>query len=591
MKLARNRNLSEGNIHDPEQKYSKRLKNKQKRSILITNSSNSEAVKALQKSIHDISRKIEEDKINLRILKERQFKKQSEFNKLAGKPVEKTKEQILQDVKLKIQKYKNRQIFDPNYGKKEHTPLPDEETLVVKKNPNRCQLELNFLRDEINKQILSNYLLTNEIKEFRKDKLRLNEKYEKIEEENKEIEKKIILVEAKNKRIYNTIHFKDLKTVKQQGKVMETKFLEQRDYLENRYHKVIEANIRREKDHQNDLKKMRLKNAIFADKARAKGANRLMTTTNINLKLEDEDEIHDRIPILELLVDKWKYITKYKKTMLNKYIKHANYLRISFEELTKFLGINNLSDLPEVIQKEQKQMTDIETYLTGLTTDVEILKEEKINLKKKIILLNNSKKNEKEEQVNLVQDITEKIDILKKKNAILEENMNRKRNIFKQMQQPTFDFLKKMQKTYLTDFVVNRSNVEENDILDETNVINFLGSVYCYCQLIKDFDENAKSSVNLSDISKESKEINKTLDLLKKDFKKRLTKINYNHCVNNNFQHSIRSVVKKGNDFDETIRRLANEIVDSVTKDSNRSFANISSLNTNKSSSLMDTKK
>ena len=73
---------------------------------------------------------------------------------------------------------------------------------------------------------------------------------------------------------------------------------------------------------------------------------------------------------------------------------------------------------------------------------------------------------------------------MKKNNFKLEENMNRKRNLFKQMQEPTFNFLKKMQKTYLTDFVVSRNNVEENDKLNETNVINFLETVYCYCQLI-----------------------------------------------------------------------------------------------------------
>ena len=88
-------------------------------------------------------------------------------------------------------------------------------------------------------------------------------------------------------------------------KILETQFLEQRDFLETRYHKVIEANIRREKDHKNDLRKIRLKNAIFADKARAKGSNRSMTTHNISLKLEDMDEIHDRIPILDLLINKW----------------------------------------------------------------------------------------------------------------------------------------------------------------------------------------------------------------------------------------------------------------------------------------------
>ena len=220
-----------------------------------------------------------------------------------------------------------------------------------------------------------------------------------------------------------------------------------------------------------------------------------------------------------------------------------------------------------------------------MTSEVDSLKEEKVNIKKKIIVLNNSKKNDKEEQINLVEDMKEKIDILKKNNSKLEQNMNKKRSLFRQMQQPTFYFLKKMQKTYLTDFVVSKNNVDENVKLTESNIINFLETVYCYCQLIKDFDENAKSNVNISTMSKESKEINKTLDMLKKDFKMRLSKINYNNLVNNNVQHSIKSVVNRGNDFDETIRRLANEIVDQVTKESNRSYNNISSMNTNNASS------
>ena len=582
MKINLNRNLSEGNIHGSEEKYIRKLNLRKKPTteyLLV------DTVETLQRSIHEISKKIEEDKINLRIIRERQFKRQNQLNQLAGKPSEKTKEQILQDVKEKILKYKNREIFDPNYGKKEHKLLPDEETFQVKKNSTKCQMELNFLRDEINKRILSNLILSNEIKEVRKDRLRLTERFDKIEEENKRIEKDISLVESKNKKMYDHIHFKDLTSVKEQGKILELQFLNQRDYLENKYHKAIEANISREKEHKNDLKKIRLKNAIFADKARSKGTNRSMTTHNISMKMEDYDELHDRMPILDTLIKKWKYITKFKKNMINKYIKHANDIRTSFEKLTKFLGIEQISSLPEIYAKDQKQMSDIDTYLTGLSSEVELLREEKSNLEKKILLLNNTKKTDKEEQISLVGEKKEKIDILKKNNSRLEESMNKKRNLFRQIQEPTFTFLRKMQKTYLTDFVVSRNNVEENDKLNETNVINFLETVYCYCQLIKDFDENAKLNINLTEMSKETKEVNKTLDLLKRDIKMKLSRINYNNCVNTNVQHSIKSVVNKGNDFDETIRRLANEIVEQVTKDTNRSFVNLSSLNTNNVSS------
>ena len=575
MKSNLNRNLSESNIHDLNQKYASLLNNSQ--NSLSINNDFPDTVKTLQRSIHEISQKIEEDKINLRILKERHIKKQGEFNKLSGKPVNKTKEQVLQEVKTKIEKYKNRQIFDPNYGKKEHIPLPDEETFLIKKNTNKCQLQLDFLRDEINKHILSNLKLSNAIKEVRKDKLRLTEKYEKIESENIEIQRDLMLVELKNKRIYNRIQFKCLSDVCTQGKKIEAIFLQNRDKLENDYHQVIEANILREKEHKNDLKKLRLRNAIFADKAR----NKSSSNATSGLLVEDNDEIYDRMPILDTLINKWKYITKYKKTMINKYIKHARDVKISFDKLLKYLGLDNLDDLPDVISKDQKQANEIETYLSKLNTEVEELREKKINLEKKIILLNNSKKNDKLEQTNFVGEIKEKTEIIRKKNDRLEQNINRKRNIFKLMQKPTFDFLRKLQQTYLTDFVASRHYVEDNEKLDETNVINFLETLYCYCQLIKDFDENTKSNINLTELSKESKDINKTIDALKKDFRSKLLKINFNNCVNNNVQHSIKSVVKRGNDFDETIRRLANEIVEQVNKDSSKSFNNISSMNTN----------
>ena len=458
--------------------------------------------------------------------------------------------------------------------------LPDEETFKIKKNSHKCQTELNFLKDEINKEKYLNDILSNEIREVKKDKLRLSEKYEKIEEKNKEMERTLRDIQFRNKKIYNKIHFKDLNAVKSEGKILETQFLESRDKLEYKYHKVIEANIKREKDHKNELKQIRLKNAIFADKARLKKMNHSLTTNSI--KIENNYEIHDRMPILDTLINKWKYITKYKKNMLEKYIKHANQIRISFEKLLEYLGLEKYESLPEIFSKDQKQMTSVETYLNKISTEVDLLKEEKNNLEKKIILLKRTKREDKEEQNNLVEDRKEKIEILKKNNNRIEEYMNKKRNIFKEIQEPTFDFLRKMQQTYLTDFVVSKNNVDSNSKLNETNVINYLETVYCYCKLIKDFDENSKSSTNDSKISKESKDINKNIDLLKKDFKAKLSKINYNHCVNSSVQYSISSVVKKGNDFDETIKRLANEIVNQVTKDS--SFANTSSMNTNNAS-------
>ena len=544
---------------------------------------NDKNIEALQLSIHRISKKIEEDKINLRILQERHTKKQSEYNQLAGKPIIKTREQKMEEMKEKMEKLKNHhQVFDPNYGKKEINLQPDEETKMIQKNTDKCKVELDNLIDNINKQVLNNAKLSREIEEIRKEKYRINEKLEKIEEQNKKIEEDLEIIKNRNNKIYNKIQFKELNKVKEKGKTIETQFLDQRDTLENKYHKVIEANIKREKEHKSDLRKIRLKNAIFADKARKKGLNHSMTT--IGIKIEDQDEIHDRMPILDLLIDKWKFITKYKRNMLDKYIKYANEIRITFDKLLLYLGIEKLDKLPEIFTKNEQQMSGIESYLSSISTEVDNLNEQKSLLEKQIIILTQSKENEKEEKINIIEERKSKIQLLQKNNDELVENINRKKQIFKELEQPTFDFLRKMQKTYLTDFVVSKNNVEDKSKLNENNVINFLGTVYCYCQLIRDFDENVKYNNEINKLQ-ENSDINKTIDILKKDMRIKLSKINYNNCVNDNIHTSINNVVKHGNDFDETIRRLANVIVDQVNNTGEYSLNNISSMNTNNLSS------
>ena len=538
-------------------------------------------IETLQLSIQRLNKKIEEDKINLRILQERHIKKQSEYNQLAGKPIIKSKEQKLEEIKAKMEKLKNHQIFDPNYGKKDPHLQPDDETRMIQKNTDKRKIELDNLIDNINKQILFNTKLSREIEEIRKEKARITEKLEKIDQENKKIEGELEYLKKKNTRIYSKIQFKELRKVTDRGRTIETQFLEKRDYLENKYHKVIEANIRREKEHKNDLSKIRLKNAIFADKARKKGGNRSMTTNGI--KIEDQEEIHDRMPILDLLIDKWRYIIKYKRSMLDRYIKYSSDIRISFDKLLEYLGLEKLDGLPEIYSKNEQQMSEIESYLSTISTEVDALKEQKSLLERQIVVLTQTQEVDKEEKINLIEERTAKIQLLKKLNDDLEENINRRKRIFKELEQPTFDFLKKMQSTYLTDFVVNKNNVENTTKLNESNIINFLGTVYCYCQLIRDFDENVK--YNQENKARENSDANKSLELLKKDIKLKLSKINYNNCVNDNIHSSINNVVKHGNDFDETIRRLANVIVNQVNNTGDYSLNNISSLNTNNVSS------
>lgn len=534
-------------------------------------------IDSIQKSIQEISLKIEGDKISLRILKERLVKKKNEYNKLARKPIIKSKEQKLTELKEKLEKLKNHHIFDPHYGKKKEVLNPGEETKKIQKNTDKCKIELENLTNAINKNILINNELTNQIKENRQERLKISKKIEKSEEQNKLLQIDLERSQKWNSYIYNKIQFQELSKFKEKGKIIQYDFVDKRDELERKYHKIIEANIRREKEHKNELRKLRLKNAIFADAARER-ANKT------EAKGEDDDNILDRIPILELLIEKWKHTIKIKKNMIDKYIKNSRDISSSFYKIIDFLGLEHLDSLPEIYSKNEEQMKSLQSYLSSSSTEMNNLIDKKYLLENQINLLLKNKKLEKDEQNNLVEEKKSKIQNLNIDIGNLIENINRKKKLFKEIEKPTLKFIKKMQQTYLADFVVSKNIVDEKTKINEKNIISFLGTVYCYCQLIRDFDENVK---NMSQYMKtyETDYVNDNLNLLKKDIHLKLSKMNSNNCVNLDIHKSINKVVKQGIDYDNNIKRLANTIVDQINNSVDYSRNNISSMMTNNMSS------
>ena len=129
------------------------------------------------------------------------------------------------------------------------------------------------------------------------------------------------------------------------------------------------------------------------------------------------------------------------------------------------------------------------------------------------------------------------------------------------MEECTFNFLKKMQNSYLVDFVVKRMTIEDNSKINEQNVIDYLGSVYCFIQLIKDFEEfsqnKKKQKQNLTKSSTLS--VNKSIENLQKEIRFKLSKFNYDNCFT-----KVKKDINQRSMFDEVIKRLANEILDEV---------------------------
>ena len=329
-------------------------------------------IEQIQRSIQSMVHDTEKEKINLRISQERYSKKFREYNEILGKPAAFTKEQRLLRIKEKIENLKKRDIFSPTYGKRVRPVKPEDEIKKIQKSASLQEIKLNDIKDSVNRQALMNEKIKDEIDEIRKDKVLLQTKLSKIEEVNEEIEQNLKELMEKNKERTKKLKYNTLKKTRNEGIFQEAKFKSDRDLLEDRYHKVIEATIRKERIRNNELSKQRLANAAIADNVRKKGSK--VAKQEIR---EDNDEIQDRMPILDALLTKWSYIIKYKKNLINKYMLNSNQIRNSFNKLILLLGLESYDELPSIFEKNEIQMARIDEHLSKVTDDVDELKAKK----------------------------------------------------------------------------------------------------------------------------------------------------------------------------------------------------------------------
>ena len=541
---------------------------------------NKDNIQNLQQSIQTIIHSIEREKINIRINQERLTKKLRQYNDLLGKPSSPSKEQRITIRKQKMDQIKNRQIFSPNYGKKIILLNPEDEIKSLKKCVSMNEIKLNTIKNGVNKQALWNNRILNEINQIRKDKLIQKTKLDKIKEENLDIEQQIKTLNKKNKRSISRLNYDDLKKSQDQNKLLEEKFKSDREKLEMKYHQVIEENIKRERAKTNELGKKRLANAAIADNARKNNTKGMDTLLSV-----DKDEIQDRIPILDALLEKWSHSIKYKKQMLNKYKANSIKIKDTLDKLLIVLGLEKYEELPTIYEMEEVQNSKVDEILSQVSNEVDLLKEQKDIMEKKIKKLLENKKETNNQNEMTLKEKEINIEILIKLNEDLINQINRKKMIFNEMEECTLKFLKKMENTYLADFVVKKMNVEDNSKINETNVLDYLSSVYCYIHLINDFHENVIMKKEVKQNANMSSLVNKSIENLNKEIKFKLSKFNYNNCL---------SKVKKDkqkNMFDDVIIRLANEIVKDVNTGYMSNAEDDSKVNTNVSSNGKTKKK
>ena len=516
-------------------------------------------IEFIQQEIQLITKKIEHEKITLRILKERYEKQNSEYAKLEGRPSSLSKEEKVLNRKERAEKMKNHKVYD-TVSKDKKSYQPSEEHIQIKKNTAKSEIELENIEKEINHQVLENKELTAKIADLRKERVRIRNQLNSLKETNKKIEENIDYLVQKNKVSVSKIQFEELAKTKEAGSDLQRQFEANRDALEGKYHEIIETNIKRERDNKKEQSKKRLMLGMIAENVKpSKGKGQ--TTLMDQIKMMENDDITDRTPILDVLVDKWKYITKFKKSMIDKYIQNSQSIREAFNKMMLFLGVDSINELPTIYQKTEEQMTSIEIYNSQLDNEVSKLEEKKQLLKVQIDKLKQFKTNKAEEKVNLAEQKQNNIAKYKSFNDELNAAIEKKRQFFALLQEPTIKFLNKMQNTYLNEFVPEKITIDNLTKINEGNIVEFLSCVESYCALIKDFDKSTQDKSTTVDLAAS----NKDLEKLHKEMENKLMNFKSENYINNsNFYVTLKNDMKTNSSFDETMKKMADAIANHI---------------------------
>ena len=515
------------------------------------NKFNTQELEDIQKEIQEMTKKIEHEKINLRICTERYDKKYATYCELQGKPAPMSKEDKEKERNKNRKKKKNHKVSDPVDKKQTKDAKLQESQAKTLKETHKNQNELGTLTNEINELILSNQALKEEIKDLRKQKNTAIKQRDQVVEDNDTLQTEIDELKEKNKNYEHKIKNKELKSSIKVNRSQKENFAKSRDDLELEYHKLIEESIRREREQKKEQAKKRQLNSLVSDsKASFKGANALELEKQ--KKLMASEEISDRTPITEEMLAKWKYMNKFKKYMIDKYAKNSNEIREAFNKLLLYLGIDDYDDLPLVFKKGQEQLTNVNAYLANVINDIHDLKTQKELLKYKINYLS-------EKKIGNVNDKSESIK--KREEAITELNANinrynqaieNKRNLFKRIQPETDKYLTELNNTYLSEYVHDKCQIDSNLAYNEKTVYKFMSNVEEYYKLIQTFEqamEDKKKGEEVQELEKLRKEMANKLCLFDKE--KLLTESLYT---------SMKMDSKIGITFDDIIKRSSKMI-------------------------------
>ena len=501
----------------------------------------------IETQISSSTKRLAMDKINLRLLKERLLQKKNIYDNLEGKP-----DKIL--IKKKIIKYN---LYEPTKIKKGREKEVMDERLKSEKEKEMKEYDFKKVTDEIDILIQENRDLIKEINFSRKKKLELEKLKLRLMQEILYKKNKLNEITKENNQILKTnkkeILDKEITSFTKQEK----KYDLLKAYLEEEYNKVIQTYIRKEREKMNEIhfnrKIAELRNRgnmIQFDIA----ANKSIAIQNELKKYEDE-KIEDRIPILDVNLEKWRQVNQTKKENINKYIKNCTKIREVLDKLVSCLNVDSYKDLPEIFQKTEERESNISIKKEQLENEKEKLKKEKENLISYIELIQSKEKGNLEYKNKFIEQKNKKIKLIDKLIEKFRRDIHIKEKFFERIQPETDKFLKKLNETYLSEFIKDKINIRENNKYNYLSVNKYLSNVEDYLNLVYDWEENNDID-NFDDIEEQN------FDKLNSEMNQKLENFNKYKLINNkSLINSMKLQRKNGLNFNDIIKSASKKII------------------------------
>ena len=524
-------------------------------------------VRSLQKAIQEVTSNIEQEKIKLRITDERLEAKKKQYNQLLGKPVQKTEEEKERERKAK--KEENKKHVLQTVQKKKKVNKAEEFRLIQRKQHIeicRQEVELNGLIKNINETNLKIDELKLQIANLRKRKVAHDKQLNKLTDKNECLEKETEKLKKINDDCLENIEKIDMEILsrkKDEGVLQEKDFQEKRDDLEDQYHKIIETNIQRERERKKEQAKKRQMLGIMAKqvmKQKNKSKEDKDDSIEEQIKKLKSEEICDRIPILDLIIEKWKNVNKTKKQMLKKYIKNSAVLKKSLELIKKFLGVEDYSELPVIYSKTEEQFSSVQMYINDLLNSKHKKEEQKDILIEQIKILENNQEKDNKDKNNFLEEKKRNIEKLKKQINRIKNEIEEKRDFFSKLQPMSDKFLNKLNETYVGEYIPNKIR-SLNMKYNESNIINVFDNIANYYKLIIEIEKSF--DMNKTDNS------NKIIESLGNEF--RTTLENFKIDGNGNLNSKLIKYDTRNTeiDYSKEIKKISENLINSMGRSQN----------------------